>query len=323
MWLARLGREHDNLRTALAWAISLQEAEVAVRLGFALEVFWWIRGYQHEGRRWMDQVMVMRDRLSLHLQSRALMAASTTAYGEGDADVIDGLRRGDYWICPGNSGETPMRKHSHGRCLGFWRRSEGTTSARRRTSRGRCRSSARRATRAWRRRHTAGSARCSSSRATIAGRGGGSTRGWRMVADLGIGSGSATPSLTLGNSRCLVASTVRQLSWFEQGIQPSCEMGDRPNVAYILEGLGVVAGLQGAADRAARLLGAADGLIEAVGVRGHTYYLPYRSRYERAIAAVRAQLGEQAFEAARAEGRGMTFEWAVAYALQGDDAPDG
>jgi hypothetical protein len=97
-------------------------------------------------------------------------------------------------------------------------------------------------------------------------------------------------------------------------------MGDRPNIAYILEGLGVVAGLRGAAHRAARLLGAADGLIEAVGVRGHTYYLPYRTRYEHAIAAASARLGAPAFEAARAEGRRMTVEQAIAYALQGDEA---
>lgn len=95
---------------------------------------------------------------------------------------------------------------------------------------------------------------------------------------------------------------------FTEGIQPSLEMGDRPNVAYILEGLGVVAGAQGRASRAAKLSGAAEGLIEAVGLRGHTYYLPDRSLYERAIATARAELGEEAFGTARAEGRTMTFE---------------
>jgi hypothetical protein len=68
------------------------------------------------------------------------------------------------------------------------------------------------------------------------------------------------------------------------------------------------------------LLGAADGLIEAVGVRGHYYYLPDRARYEAAIAAARAQLDEEAFAAAWAEGRGMAVERAVAYALQGEMA---
>jgi hypothetical protein len=38
------------------------------------------------------------------------------------------------------------------------------------------------------------------------------------------------------------------------------------------------------------------------------------------VAAVRAQLGESAFEEARAEGQAMTFEQAVAYALEDDEA---
>jgi tetratricopeptide (TPR) repeat protein len=87
-WLARLGREHDNMRGALAWAISTEEAEIAARLGWALEVFWWIRGYQREGRRWIEQVLAMRGQLSIHLQARALMAAFTTAYGEADDDAV-------------------------------------------------------------------------------------------------------------------------------------------------------------------------------------------------------------------------------------------
>jgi len=67
---------------------------------------------------------------------------------------------------------------------------------------------------------------------------------------------------------------------FTEGIQPSQEMGDLLNVAYILEGLGVVAGLRDQAHRAAKLLGASEGLIEAAGLRGHTSYVPDRSLYE-------------------------------------------
>jgi hypothetical protein len=39
--------------------------------------------------------------------------------------------------------------------------------------------------------------------------------------------------------------------------------------------------------------------------------------YERTVAAVRSQLGEEAFEEARERGRKMTFEEAAAYALEG------
>jgi hypothetical protein len=43
--------------------------------------------------------------------------------------------------------------------------------------------------------------------------------------------------------------------------------------------------------------------------------MPDRSLYERTIATARAELGEEPFGTARAEGRTMTFEQSVAYAL--------
>ena len=44
--------------------------------------------------------------------------------------------------------------------------------------------------------------------------------------------------------------------------------------------------------------------------------------YDSDLAAARTQLGEPAFEEARAEGRAMTFERAVAYAFSESDAPE-
>ena len=78
------------------------------------------------------------------------------------------------------------------------------------------------------------------------------------------------------------------------------------------------------AERWARLFGAAKGLHEAVGVPVYAYYEPHRSIYERTVAAVRSQVGEEeAFEEERAEGRATTFEQAVEYALKNDEAASG
>jgi non-specific serine/threonine protein kinase len=86
-------------------------------------------------------------------------------------------------------------------------------------------------------------------------------------------------------------------------------------VAYCLEGLAVVASARGEAERSGHLIGAAEGLHEAVGVPVYVYYEPHRSLYESTVATVRAKLGEEDFEEARERGRAMTFEQAVAYAL--------
>jgi DNA-binding SARP family transcriptional activator len=102
---------------------------------------------------------------------------------------------------------------------------------------------------------------------------------------------------------------------FAQGVAPSQELGDRGNIAYILEGLGIVAGARGEALRAARLLGASEALIKAIGLGGHTYYRLDRSLYEIIDVGVRATLDEASFEATLDEGRAMTLEEAIEYAL--------
>jgi non-specific serine/threonine protein kinase len=108
-------------------------------------------------------------------------------------------------------------------------------------------------------------------------------------------------------------------SLFAECVTLSDQMGDRANVAYCLEGLAVVASARGEAERSGRLIGAAEGLHEAVGVPVYLYYEPYHSMYERTVAAVRSWLGGEAFEEARERGREMTFEKAVEYALEGGE----
>jgi predicted ATPase/uncharacterized protein HemY len=54
IWLDRLEEEHDNIRTALAWAQE-SDVEAGLRLAGALLWFWHIRGYKSEGSHWLEQ----------------------------------------------------------------------------------------------------------------------------------------------------------------------------------------------------------------------------------------------------------------------------
>jgi predicted ATPase/DNA-binding XRE family transcriptional regulator len=72
-------------------------------------------------------------------------------------------------------------------------------------------------------------------------------------------------------------------------------------------------GRPGYAERAARLFGAAETLLEQIGASLQAADL---ADYERNLAAVRSQLTERKFAAARQEGRAMTPEQAIAYALE-------
>jgi ATP/maltotriose-dependent transcriptional regulator MalT len=89
------------------------------------------------------------------------------------------------------------------------------------------------------------------------------------------------------------------------------EIGDKQHIAWALIGLADVAAAAGQPQRAARLFATA----EVVGPPIVNFGLNpiERAAYEEAVAAARAQLGEQAFAAAWAEGRMMTPEQAFAF----------
>jgi predicted ATPase len=74
-WLEKLEAEHDNMRAAFSWALEREEAEVALKLGGALSWFWSVRGYQSEGRRWLEAALAIEGRVSPEVRAMALAGA--------------------------------------------------------------------------------------------------------------------------------------------------------------------------------------------------------------------------------------------------------
>ena len=94
------------------------------------------------------------------------------------------------------------------------------------------------------------------------------------------------------------------------------DLSEHHGIAACQEDLACVAAAQGQAARAARLLATADARREQHGGQR----VPFGpDDHEPMIAALRADLDEQAFAAAWAEGRALPLEQAIAYAL---DEPD-
>ena len=127
--LARLEREHDNLRAALRWARECGDRTIGLRLGAALWRFWWTRGYLAEGRRWLDAFLGLAPGAEGldPVRARALGAAGVLAAIAGAYDrattLLDealALRRalGDergIAVTLGNLGGVAMKMGDYGR----------------------------------------------------------------------------------------------------------------------------------------------------------------------------------------------------------------
>lgn len=110
-WLARLEREHDNFRAALATAdqdvaSSSGDGEAPagghtdLRLAAALWRFWLLRGHLTEGRRWLEAALLQNptpadDTPGPHrvLRARALFGAGALAGAQGDYEREETLYR--------------------------------------------------------------------------------------------------------------------------------------------------------------------------------------------------------------------------------------
>jgi predicted ATPase/DNA-binding CsgD family transcriptional regulator len=117
---------------------------------------------------------------------------------------------------------------------------------------------------------------------------------------------------TLGWAALLGGERERAKAMLAESLTLSKELGDKGTLSMSLEGLACVAGAEGEALRAARLFGAAEALMEAIGYRlvpqENAMLEPYR-------ASVRSRLGEVASEEAVAQGGAMGLDQATAYAL--------
>jgi tetratricopeptide (TPR) repeat protein len=108
------------------------------------------------------------------------------------------------------------------------------------------------------------------------------------------------------------------ISFYKESLAMHRESGDRLGISQCLAGLGDWAGIRKRQskeerERAVSLLAAATTQFEVIG---HTIRPRERAMYEAGLSRARAELGSEAFEKAWTEGRTMSVEQAVEYALQ-------
>jgi non-specific serine/threonine protein kinase len=351
-WLARLEREHDNMRAALSRALEFEAAELALRLAGALRWFWNMGGYYGEGRSWLEAALAKEGWASAQARAKVLEGVGWLANQQGDleraeATAEEGLMlsaeaglgevvAADFQNVLGyaatHRGEYERAAVLLEKSLALHRAAQDTRGI------------------AW---SLGNLANVSSDRGNYERAKELYEEGLALSRDLGGAELLGAYLISLGDEyllegnleratelneeaaelyqkrgrRGLLQIALDNLGWaalirgdhqkaealHEESLVLCRELGDKLIGLESIEGFACAAGAGGAPERAARLLGAAEALREAAGYQQATRAQSLREPY---LAAARSRLGETAWAEAWEEGRSMTFEETIAHALE-------
>ncbi len=256
-WIARLEAELANLRAAMAWMMERAAWEDVAAFGYALWIFWTMRGYINEGRGYVETALARADKLSPLARARLLSVAAVLAHGQGDYARAEPLvaeslalfrqvgdRTATAWVL-GLAGVVAFGQGRHERaevlleaCAAAYRELGDPNQP-------------------WEALACAWTAPISLARGDDERAVGLAQRGLEIAR-------AAGDSLSHVASLFVLATVARRRGdyWeatrtFAEALRLSADVGDRSNVAYCLEGIAEVAAEQGQLSGAARLWGAA------------------------------------------------------------------
>jgi predicted ATPase/transcriptional regulator with XRE-family HTH domain len=130
--------------------------------------------------------------------------------------------------------------------------------------------------------------------------------------------GIAAVQLSLGYLAQAQGEGPQATAYFAESLAQYRHMGHQEGISVCLAGFaGAIASI-GQPMRAAQLFGAVEKLRALLSI-GAIEQPIERASYEAGVASVRAQLDQETLAAAWAQGRAMTLEQALAYALEGSD----
>ena len=119
----------------------------------------------------------------------------------------------------------------------------------------------------------------------------------------------------LGWAALLQGDYGRAWNHYRESLTMCKDLGDKMVASFSLGGLACISAIEGNAKRAARLFGAAEAFLEAVGSQLEPEEDALRQPY---LAAARSRLDEATWQAEWLQGRAMSMERAIDYALSGE-----
>jgi predicted ATPase/DNA-binding SARP family transcriptional activator/DNA-binding CsgD family transcriptional regulator len=316
-WVRQLEIEHDNLRAALSWTLEQGEAELVLRLSAALGEFWHMRGHLSEGCRWLEAALAKGDAPSV-VRVRALAKASWIAWEQTDLERAIALGEEGLELARKLGDEEGVAATLLNLAVAVMLRGELERAT---VLLEESLPLSRELSDKW------GLARSCLALGIVTMLRDDYEQDYeraKVLIEEGLAvsqeSGDVYSSGLALNQLALMALLQKDYGRTEvlckECLELSRQSGMVHNIAYVLQISAALAGSRGQPVRSARLWGAAEALREAIGTSfspmEHRTYGPY-------IAAARAQLGDAAWEAAWQEGRAMSMEEAIEYALSEDD----
>jgi predicted ATPase/DNA-binding XRE family transcriptional regulator len=316
-WLDRLETENDNLRAAISHSAEAGDFETSARMGWSIAMYWVMRARHSEGRRLMEQTLARAAGAPPGVRARIIWGLSVCIYGTGENERLMEIS-GEGTVLARQAGNRRVEANTAG-MVGFAALQLGELD---------------RATRLleeslaifremeldWDASHILNHLAVPPLQQGH----------FEQAADYARGAleiSERTGDRLAGNIALYV---LAQAAWatgekreaagfFRRSLVLASELGDTVNSAYCMQALATVEEKRDEPHRTACLLGAAEALLDEVGV---PLYATADGELHRDTAQiVREELGEEAWLTARDEGRGMTFEQAVAYALAGHGQP--
>lgn len=305
----RLERDHDNLRVALQWAHG--RGELGLRLAGGLWLFWNHRSYFSEAGRWLDSLLAVTPTLDSPARARALWNAASFAWRRGDYDEVFARCAEAVALaqCLGDPGAAAFARHYQAVAT---------------TDRGDLAEALRLHERSLALHHEArnawGAALALGHLAQIAQQRGESERADELAQ-------RALALFRTTGDACMIALTLAVVGagWerqgdmdqaerdYREGLRIAAAEGDLSGLCFAFMRLAGAATIRDQLERAARLFGALDAVLDAQAARLPDFYLTY---VESHLGVLRERLGEAALERARAEARAMPRADAVALALE-------
>jgi len=301
-----LEREHDNLRAALDWSLARHEAEIAACIATSLRWFWDAHGHIRVGRHYLDAVLALGDAVPRGLYAKALDGAGMASWRQGEYD------RG---IALHTEGAAISRALGDNATLALCLADRGAALALM---------------------GDFGPAAVDLQESVALARTAGAQvplivalvnrgilymlRGTPVEAIPALGEALTLAQLLNSARGRALSEVVLGLSWLYLGDAEQAEahltealpilrrIDDRIFIMHTLVGYGSIAALRTQTERAARLLGAAEGLRILLSADIPRVFL---AGLEPIIASIRAQLGEESFARVWGEGQGMHLEQAL------------